>query len=195
MTDALPWTEQANLLGVRIRAYFFDPSEVDTRADFTGRQLPILHGSSAQLLAPEGQRDSYRTAGLQAYPDAVLAHGNGLLCLTYRGGDGRWFEPGQWQHLWPADLMLQCLAVGMAVAGQTQQPTAVLWRGTNLLCQFDPSPAVLECLANNIGAAQHYWHEPQQVSPAQLVSFCEPKLRTLPGLAMPTPTTTTPAAA
>ena len=187
MTADLPWTEQADVLGVRIRAYFFDPSEVDARPDFTGRQLPILQGSDARLLAPEGQGDSYRIAGLQACPDAVLAHGNGLICLSYRGGDNRWHEPGHWQRLWSADLMLQCLAAGMAVAGQTQQPTAVLWRGTNVLCQFDPSPAVLECLANNIAAAQHHWHEPQQVSPAQLVSFCALKLRALPGLAMPAP--------
>lgn len=194
MTGDLPWTEQADVLGVRIRAYFFDPAEVDARADFTARQLPILPTSSARLLAPEGHRASYRAAGLQAYPDAVLAHGNGLLCLTYRGDDGRWFEPGQWQRLWRADLMLQCLAAAMAVAGQTQQPTAALWRGSNLLCQFDPSPAVLECLANNISAAQLYWHEPQQVSPAQLASFCEPKLRVLPGLAVPAPAPTAAAA-
>ena len=190
MNGGLPWAEQADVLGVRIRAYFFDPAEVHARDDFTSRQIPILQAGSARLLAPEGQRDSYRVAGLQAFPDAVLAHGNGLLCLTYRAGDGRWHAPGQWQHLWRADLMLQCLAAAMAVAGQTQQPTAALWRGTNLLCQFDPSPAVLECLANNIGAAQHYWHEPQQVSPAQLTSFCEPKLRVLPGLVMPAPSTT-----
>jgi hypothetical protein len=79
--------------------------------------------------------------------------------------------------------MLQCIASAMAVAGQRQQPTAALWRGANLLCQFDPSPPVLECLATHIGAARHYWREALQVSPAQLASFCEPRLRALPGLA------------
>jgi len=81
------------------------------------------------------------------------------------------------------DVMLQCIAEAMAVAGQCQQPTAALWRGANVLCQFDPGPPVLECLATHIGAARHYWNEPQQISPAQLASFCEPRLRALPGLA------------
>lgn len=197
MTQALDWHDQAELLGVRIRAFFFDPQAVNARADFVGRQLPNLPDMPnlpnlpnlptpvTRLLAPEGQRASYRVPGLLAQPDAVLAHGNGLLCLTYKGGDGRLHAPDTWQRQWRVDVMLQCLATGMAVAGQCQQVTAVLWRGANLLCQFDPSPTVLECLASQIGAARHYWREPQQVSPAQLASFCEPKLRAMPGLLMP----------
>ena len=81
--------------------------------------------------------------------------------------------------------MLQCVAAAMAVAGERQQPTAALWRGANLLCPFDPGPPVLECLATHIGAARRYWREATQVSPAQLASFCEPRLRLLPGLAAP----------
>jgi hypothetical protein len=183
MNDVLPWHEQADLLGVRVRAFFFDPAEVDARTDFVGRQLPILQGTAAQLLAPEGRRESYLIPGLLAQPDAVLAHGNGLLCLSYKGGDSRLHAPGDWQRGWRIDVMLQCIASAMAVAGQRQQPTAALWRGANLLCQFDPSPPVLECLATHIGAARQYWREALQVSPAQLASFCEPRLRALPGLA------------
>ena len=191
MTQTLHWHDQAELLGVRIRAFFFDPQAVNAQADFVGRQLPNLPNPpnlptpATRLLAPEGQRASYRVPGLLAQPDAVLAHGNGLLCLTYKGGDGRLHTPDTWQRQWRVDVMLQCLAAGMAVAGQRQQVTAVLWRGANLLCQFDPSPTVLECLASHIGAARHYWREPQQVSPAQLASFCEPRLRAMPGLVVP----------
>jgi hypothetical protein len=185
MMDKLDWHDEAELLGVRVRAYFFDPAEVDARPDFVGRQLPILRGSAAQLLAPEGQRNSYRVGALLAQPDAVLSHGSGLLCLTYKGGDGRLHQPGLWRSQWRADVMLQCVAAAMAVAGERQQATAVLWRGANLLCQFDPGPPVLECLATHIGAARHYWREALQVSPAQLASFCEPRLRVMPGLAAP----------
>jgi hypothetical protein len=180
----LPWHDEADLLGVRVRSFFFDPAEVDARPDFVARQIPILQGSAARLLAPEGQRETYRVSGLQAQPDAVLAHGNGLLCLSYKGGDGRLLDPQQWRGQWRVDVMLQCIAEAMAVAGQRQLPTAALWRGANLLCQFDPGPAVLECLATHIGAAQHYWNNTPQVSPAQLASFCEPRLRALPGLAV-----------
>ena len=183
---ALPWHDEVDLLGVRVRAYFFDPVEVDARSGFVERQLPILQGAPAQPLAPEGQREAYQVSGLRARPDAVLAHGNGLLCLTYKGGDGRWLDARQWRGQWRVDVMLQCIAAAMAVAGQRQRPTAALWRGVNLMCQFDPSPPVLECLATNIAAAQQYWHQASCVSPAQLAAFCEPRLRALPGLvAMP----------
>ena len=183
----LRWHDEADVLGVRVRAFFFDPAEVDARPDFVGRQLPILQGSAARLLALEGQRDSYRVSGLLAQPDAVLAHGNGLLCLSYKGGDGRLLAPALWRAQWRVDVMLQCIASAMAVAGQRQQPTAALWRGANVLCQFDPGPAVLECLATHIAAAQQYWNGAPQVSPAQLASFCEPRLRLLPGVAAATP--------
>lgn len=179
----LPWHDEADLLGVRVRAFFFEPAEIDARPDFVARQIPILQGSAARLLAPEGRRDTYLVSGLRAQPDAVLAHGNGLLCLSYKGGDGRLLDPQHWRGQWRVDVMLQCIAAAMAVAGQRRQPTAALWRGANLLCQFDPSPPVLECLATHIGAAQHYWNNAPQVSPAQLASFCEPRLRMLPGLA------------
>ena len=182
-TAALPWHDEAEVLGVRVRVFFFDPAEVDARPDLIGRQLPILQGTAARLLVPEGQRDTYRVGGLQAQPDAVLAHGNGLLCLSWRGGDGRLLDAERWRQQWRADVMLQAIATAMAVAGQLQRPTAALWRGANLLCQFDPGPPVLECLASNIPAAQRYWDGVAQVSPAQLASFCEPRLRVLPGLA------------
>ena len=189
MNQHLSWHQEAELLGVRVRAYFFEPAEIEGRPDFVGRQAPILHGMGARLLAPEGQRETYRAGALVAQPDAVLAHGDGLLCLSYRGGDGRLHQPDSWRRQWRADVMLQCIANAMAVAGQRQQPTAALWRGANLLCQFDPGPLVLDCLATHISAARHYWNEPLQVNPAQLASFCEPRLRAMPGLitAEPTP--------
>lgn len=183
MNPRLPWHQEADLLGVRVRAHFFDPAEVDTRPDFVGRQLPILQGSGARLLAAEGQRETYRAGALVARPDAVLAHGAGLLCLSYRSGEGRLWQPDTWRQHWRVDLMLQCLAQAMAVAGQRQQATAALWRGTNLLCQMDPGPLVLDCLASHLGAACQYWDKAAQISPDQLASFCEPRLTALLGRA------------
>lgn len=180
--SALPWHDEATVLGVRVRAYFFNPADIDARADFLGRQVPILRHRAARLVSPEDQRDTYTVSALLAQPDAVLAYGNGLLCLNYKGGDGRLHEPATWRRHWRCDVMLLCIASAMAVAGQRQQPTAALWRGANVLCQFDPSPAVLECLADEIGRARAYWNEPQWVSAAQLAKFCEPRLRAMSGL-------------
>jgi len=182
MSDLLPWHDEAELLGVHVRAFFFDPAEVDAQPDAVARLLPILGGCGARLLGGDALRETYRAGGLLAQPDAVLAHGSGLLCLSHRQGEVRPFTRDGWRQQLSADVVLHSLAAAMAVAGQTQQPTAALWRGANLLCQFDPAPAVLECLATHIGAARHYWNAPQSVSPAQLARFCEPRLRSLPGL-------------
>ena len=35
----LPWHDEADVLGVRVRVFFFDPTEVDARSDFVARQL------------------------------------------------------------------------------------------------------------------------------------------------------------
>lgn len=185
MNQRLNWHQEAELLGVRVRVFFFDPAEIDARVDFVDRQAPILQGLGARLLAPEGQSETYRAGALMAQPDAVLAHGDGLLCLSWRGGEGRLYQPDTWRRQWPAQAMLQCIASAMAVAGHRQQPTAALWRGANLLCQFDPGPLVMDCLATHIGAARQHCKEPLQVNPAQLASFCEPRLRAMPGLVAP----------
>ena len=185
MTAHLGWHQEADLLGVRVRVFFFDRAEVDARSDFVGRQLPILQGSAARLIAPEGERSTYRLAALAAQPDAVLAHGKGLICLSHRGGDGRDVDPRTWRQQWRVDVMLQSIASAMTVAGQCQLPTAAVWRGANVLCQFDPGPLVLDCLATHINAACHYWSQPHTINPAQLASFCEPRLRAMPGLGRP----------
>ena len=44
-------------------------------------------------------------------------------------------------------------------------------------------------LATHIGAARHYWNDATWITPAQLASFCEPRLRALPGLATAEPAT------
>ena len=183
MSDALQWRDEAELLGVRVRAWFFDPEEVAGLSDPVARLLPLLADAPPRPLGPLDQRSTHAVGGLSAQPDAVLVHGNGLLCLSHKGGDARHHDRQHWQRGLRVDVMLQAIAQAMAVAGQTQKPTLALWRAPNVVYQFDPSPPVLECLATHIGAARHYWNEPVSVNPAQLASFCEARLRALPGLA------------
>jgi len=78
---------RTDVLGVRVRAFFFDPAEVDACSDFAARQLPAFRRARPQLLLAEGERGRYTVAELSASPDAVLAHGNGLICLSYKAGD------------------------------------------------------------------------------------------------------------
>lgn len=200
MSTPLPWHDEAELLGVLARVYFFDPAEVDACTDPVARLLPVLVAEGRPALAPLplvefGQRPTCRAGGLWAQPDGLWRHGDGLLSLVHKpadrigeaGNDSRLFDRVQWRGQLRADTLLQCVATAMAVAGHHQLPTLALWRGRNVLVQFDPGPAALECMASLIGAARSYWNAPEGVTPAQLASFCEPRLRALPGLAEPTP--------
>lgn len=176
----LPWDDEQQLLGVRVRAWFFDPATVDARGDWVARLLPMLSGPLPQPLHAEGQRGSYTVGDLQANPDAVLAHGNGLLCVSYRQGGKHPHDRERWARQLRVDAMLQSIVTAMAVSGDQQLPTVALLRGQNVVYQFDPGPPVLECLATSIAAARRYCGSPPQLSVQQLAAFCEPRLRELP---------------
>ena len=179
----LHWHDEARVLGIEVRAHFFDPTEVDARPDFVGRYLPVLTQARPRRLGTAEARSHFVVGELSVQPDAVLEHGNGLLCLTHRFSERLFVEKDSWPAQLRVDSMLQCLAEAMAVAGARQLPTAALMRGGNVLFQFAPLPAVLECLATHVTAARRYWNAPKFVSASQLAIFCEPKLRSLPGIA------------
>lgn len=191
---SLPWHDEGELLGVQVRAFFFDPAEVDACTDPVARLLPVLMAGGRPARAPTplfmaGQRPSCRAGGLVAQPDGLWRHGEGLLCLMHKAdravaaaNDARRHDVMNWRRQLRADTLLQAIATAMAAAGEYQLPTLALWRGTNVLYQFDPGSAALECLASLVGAAALYWNAQDGVTPAQLASFCEPRLRALPGL-------------
>lgn len=178
---ALPWSHDGQLLGVRVHAGFFDADAADACREPAGRWLPVFRQARPRLRGDEQARERFTAGELAAQPDAVFEHGNGLLCVLARHSDRRPHDPAQWQRQLRVDLMLQAVIAAMAVSGQLQRPTAALLRCQNVLYQFDPGSAVLECLASSIGAARQYWKEARWVSPAQLAGFCEPRLRALPG--------------
>ncbi|WP_395702330.1 hypothetical protein [Aquabacterium sp.] len=177
----ISWHDEQVLLGVRVRAFFFDPQLVDARGDWVARLLPVLSPAlpMPQSLHHDGERGSYKVGDLQALPDAVLVHGNGVLCVSHRHADKLPHDPERWVRQLRIDLMLQAIVTAMAVSGQRQQPTVALLRCHNALYQFDPGPPVLECLATSIGAAKRYAGVSGSITPQQLAAFCEPRLREL----------------
>lgn len=185
MTAALTWHDEAEILGVRVRVHLFDAARVDARTDRAARLLPIF-GDTPPPLDDKAEGDASHAVGtLLARPEAVFRHGNALICLSE--GDGRPRDAENWQRLFRIDAMLTALAAAMAVAGERQRPTVAMLRDAGALYQFDPGSAVLECLATHIGDACRHWEAPKGVSAAQLASFCEPKLRALPGIRGPAP--------
>src|SRR5512134_3075106 len=80
----LRWHDDAELLGVQVRACFFDPAEVDARGTVVERHLPIFEVARPRLCGVEDKRSVYSVGDLWAQPYVVYEHGNGLLCLTHR---------------------------------------------------------------------------------------------------------------
>lgn len=180
MDTPLRWDDEQVLLGVAVRAHFFDPQAVDGQPDWVARLLPLLGRSLPRPLQAEDERKAYTVGDLQATADAVFEHGGGLLCLSHRNGDRRPHDRERWPRQLRVDAMLQSIVAAMAVSGQCQRPTVALLRCHNVVYQFDPGPPVLECLATGIGAAKRYHGEAGCISGQQLAAFCEPQLRALP---------------
>lgn len=176
MDAALAWHADADLIGVHVRAFFFDAAAVDACADRAARDLPVFRQARPALLG-DAARTGYAVGDLVARPDAVFEHGDGLICLLRRSGAHDEHDPQRWPRQLGADAMLQAIAAAMAVAGQTQRPTAALLRCRNVLYQFDPGPPVLEFLATHIAEARRHCGAPSQLSAAQLAGYCEPLLR------------------
>jgi hypothetical protein len=195
----LPWHARASLLGVGVQAFFSaaqGAADVDIRNDedphaLAMAALPILAAPGVLASAcPQvlegaaGRRSVYRVGALQATPDLVLRHGEGLISVVWRASDPRPHQPHQphERHQWlarlPANRMLQAVATAMAVAGQTGQATVAVWRTANALYQFDPGPAVLDLLARHMLDARR-WHADTTLSADQLANFCEPRLRAM----------------
>lgn len=187
-TPAWPaWHDEADLLGVRVRAWFFEPNAAHASADPVLRLLPLLAGVPVTPLAPAGERPVFTAGVLQAQPEMVLTHGSALLCLGNKPVDGRHPTTADWCRQLPAAAVLQAVAMAMAVSAERRQPVVALWRGPNVVYQLDPGSEVLECLATSLGAARHYWGDPPRLTPAQLAGFCEPRLRAVSGLGLDTP--------
>ncbi|MBI5258470.1 MAG: hypothetical protein HY855_18330 [Burkholderiales bacterium] len=180
METPVHWDDEQVLLGVAVRAYFFDPQDADGQGDWVARLLPMLRPALPKPNQAEGERQAYTVGDLQVAVDAVFEHGNGLLCVSHRNGDRRPHDPEHWQRQLRVDAMLQSIVAAMAVSGDRQRPTVALLRCHNVVYQFDPGPPVLECLATGIGAAKRYHGEPGCISGQQLAAFCEPQLRALP---------------
>lgn len=184
----LVWHDETEVLGIGVQVHFFDADEVGARPLFTQRCLPVFGGDALPtLVAGEEHRPIFSVGDVWAQPDAVFEHGDGLLCLSHRATARRGMDRQRWRRELRADTVLQALAVTMVVAGARQRPAAALLRMHDALLMLAPQPQVLECLATSVAAARRYWSAPRAVSAVQLARYCEPLLRSTPGVREPVP--------
>ena len=177
---ALRWDDEQELLGMRVRVHFFDAERANAAADWIDRLLPLLVPDRPTALHAQGERGQYTLASLVAHPDGVFEHGNGLICVLDRSADRRSHDLDHWQRQLRGDALVQSLVAAMAVAGQSQRPTAAMLRCHNAVYQIDPTPAALECVGTSLGPALAYCGGQLPLSVQQLAAYCEPRLRALP---------------
>lgn len=176
---SLRWDDEQDLMGARVRVHFFDADRANAAADWIDRLLPLLVPNRPTSLHAQGERGEYVLASLVAHPDAVFEHGNGLLCVMDRSADQRHHDIDHWPRQLRGDALVQSLVAAMAVAGQSQRPTAAMLRCHNAPYQFDPSSQALECLVSSLGPALAYCGGQAPLSVQQLAAYCEPRLRAL----------------
>ena len=174
----LDWTDRRSVHGCDVSARFFDPETVDREDDFARRLLPVFKRARPEVLYSEQDRKNFFADPLVAQPDAVLQHGQGLLCLEFKSQSRRPHRQDQWHRDIPCSAVLQALAGSVAVASVSGKPVASLLRCHNVLYFLRPQPELVDRMLQDAPAARDYWREKQYVSASQLAAFCEPWVKT-----------------
>lgn len=175
MTTAIAWHDERVVWGLTLRAFFFDPEQVD-QWPTVRRLLPFLRVATPRLLVTESDA-GLRNAEfglLIAQPDALFAHGDGYIALEYKPNGGRGHAPDRWHEQVRLRAVLQALIAAIAVAGARHAPCAAVLRCHNVVYQIDPPAALLKALLVRVRLAQAYWGESRRVSATQLARYCEP---------------------
>lgn len=170
----LDWTDRKTVYGCDISAFFFEPDLVDREDDFALRTLPVFKRARPQVLFSEQDRKNFVVDPLIAQPDAVLRHGQGLICLEFKSQSQRSHRQDRWHRDIPCAAVLQTVAGSVAVASVSGKPVASVLRCHNVLYLLRPQAELVERMLKDAAAARAYWQEQRYVSASQLAAFCEP---------------------
>lgn len=176
-SERLAWHDTRQAFGFTVSAFFFDGDAAEREPDFVRRMLPVFRTAKPRLLVTEGDRRNYRASTVVAQPDAVLAHGQGLISLEYKPQDKKYHRRDRWNEDIPVRGMLQCLIAAIAVSAETNKPTLPLLRCHNVIYLLNPYPAVLEKVVKLIWQAPTYWDDRADVSSSRVAKYCEPWVR------------------
>jgi hypothetical protein len=177
--SSLRWHDHREVFGCKVSAFFFDPQTADAEGDFVRRMLPVFTTARPRVVVADAERRDFQAGRLKARPDAVLAHGAGLLCLEYKTQSGRMHQIERWQREIPCSAMLQVLAASVAVAAENGRPVVPLLRCHNALYLIAPSEQLITYLVGQVEAAYAYWGNPNDhhVSATELAKHCEARVR------------------
>lgn len=173
MSNDLSWHDDAVVSGIRVRAHFFDPAELNKEEDFQKRNLPVFKAARPALIATESDRRNFKVGELIAQPDSVLSHGSGLISLEYKSHSGRSLSRQNWRLELKLKEILQSIIGAMAVSGETGKVTVPMLRCHNALLLLSPPNEVVEFIASTIPIAKAYYRENKYVSMSQLAKLCE----------------------
>lgn len=175
----LRWDDDATLYGTRIRPSFFDGEIAKAELDAAKRILPFLRATAPIMMFTETDRQNFYCDQLSTQPDAVFAHGSGLIAVEYKHKSERKFFRNSWQDQIRLGDMLQCVICGYAVAQNYKKTTACVLRYHNVCFLLTPSTAVMHAVLDLIPLALQYYGESRRVSASQLAKFAIPKVESM----------------
>lgn len=166
------WDDQATVMGIAVKAVFFQPADAEAQTDAVKRVLPFLATSTVtRLLTTESDRRNVRHGLLIAQPDAILSHGQGLITLEYKSVNRRSHTRQGWKReIRPKD-MLQAIAGAYAVAQSEHKVTACVLRYHNVAYLLSPCQEVVQTMVDLLPAAKDYYQEDRLVSASQIAEF------------------------
>lgn len=172
----LRWDDQTTLYGTRIKAVFFDGDVAYDQPDAAGRILPFLRQRKPDVLFVEDDRKNFYCDQLSTQPDAVFAHGEGLIAVEYKYKNKRPTRRNDWQDQIRLADMLQCMICGYAVAQNFKKTTACVLRYHNVCFLLTPNAAMMHSVLDLIPMAMQYYGEDRRVSASQLAKFALAKV-------------------
>jgi hypothetical protein len=175
--EPMAWHDQREVCGFTVCAFFFDGDAAELEPDFTRRMLPVFKTARPRLISAEADRRNFRVSTVVAQPDAVLAHGQGLISLEYKPQDKKNHRRDRWHEDIPVRGMLQCLIAAIAVSAEMHKPTVAVLRCHNALYLLKPYPGVLSKVIQLFDQAPDYWGDYPDVMSSRIAKYCEPWLR------------------
>jgi hypothetical protein len=169
----LQWHDQAVINGIQVKAFFFDGNAAKAETDLVRRAVPMLANAPVKpaVLATEQDRKNFYHDILVAQPDAVFAHGQGLVCVEYKFVGFKDHSRQNWRNEIRLGDMLQNIVASFVVAQSQRKVTACILRYHNVAYLLTPGEAVINMVVGLAPMAMAYYAETRRVAAKQLAKF------------------------
>jgi hypothetical protein len=175
----IQWHDEAVINGINVKAFFFDGNAAKDETDLVRRAVPMLADAPVKptVLATEQDRKNFYFDILVAQPDAVFAHGSGLVCVEYKFVGYRDHSRQSWRTEIRLGDMLQSIIAAFVVAQSQKRVTACVLRYHNVAYLLTPSEELVRMVTSLAPMAKAYYAETRRVAAKQLAIFTRERVQ------------------